>query len=122
MLRSILLVGAGGAAGSILRFLVGIWIGKYNSGPYPWATFWVNITGSLAIGLLLGYFSRQPDQANLKLLLVTGLCGGFTTFSAFTAEHITLLQQGHQQLAMVYIFSSVVAGMLAAWLGLYLAR
>lgn len=122
MLRSILLVAAGGAAGSVLRFLAGLWIGKYDSAPYPWATLLVNITGSLAIGLLLGYFSRHPDQDNLRLLLITGLCGGFTTFSAFTAENITLLQQGHWNLAMSYIFLSLVAGMLFAWLGLYIAR
>lgn len=122
MLKSILLVGAGGAAGSILRFLLGFGIGKLHKSPYPWGTFWINIIGSLAIGLLLGYLSKNPGQEGLKLLLVTGLCGGFTTFSAFTAENITLMQQGHANLAMIYIFSSVVIGMLAAWLGLYITR
>jgi len=122
MLKSILLVGAGGAAGSILRFLLGFGIGKLHKSPYPWGTFWINIIGSLAIGLLLGYLSKNPGQEGLKLLLVTGLCGGFTTFSAFTAENITLMQQGHGNLAIIYIFSSVIIGMLAAWLGLYIAR
>lgn len=122
MLKSILLVGAGGAAGSILRFLVSFAIGKLHKSPYPWGTFWINIIGSLAIGLLLGYLSRNPGQESLKLLLVTGLCGGFTTFSAFSAENISLLQQGHWNLAMIYIFASLVGGMLAAWLGLSMAR
>ena len=122
MLQSILLVGAGGAAGSILRFLAGFWLGKLNPGPYPWATFLVNITGSLAIGLLLGYLSRHQDQEGLRLLLVTGLCGGFTTFSSFTAENIHLLQQGQWNLALFYIFSSFLLGILAVWLGLFLAK
>jgi crcB protein len=122
MLKSILLVGAGGAAGSILRFLVSFGIGKLHKSPYPWGTFWINIIGSLAIGLLLGYLSRNPGQESLKLLLVTGLCGGFTTFSAFTAENISLLQQGHWNLAMLYVFASLLAGIFAAWLGLYIAR
>lgn len=122
MLKSILLVGAGGAAGSILRFLVGFGIGKLHKSPYPWGTFWINIIGSLAIGLLLGYLSRNPGQEGLKLLLVTGLCGGFTTFSAFTSENITLLQQGHWNLSVIYIFASLIVGMLSAWLGLYIAR
>ena len=62
MLKSILLVGAGGAAGSILRFLVSFGIGKRYKSPYPWEIFWINIIGSLAIGLLLGYLSRNPER------------------------------------------------------------
>ncbi len=122
MLKSILLVGAGGATGSILRFLLGLGISKLHKSPYPWGTFWINVIGSLAIGLLLGYLSRNPGQEGLKLLLVTGLCGGFTTFSAFTAENITLLQQGHWNLSAIYIFASLVVGILSVWLGLYITR
>ncbi len=122
MLRSLLLVAAGGAAGSVLRYLAGFGIGKLHKSVYPWGTFWVNIVGSLVIGLLLGYLSRNPAQESLKLLLVTGLCGGFTTFSAFSAENITLLQQGHWNLSLLYIFASLTAGILSAWLGLCIAR
>ncbi len=122
MLKSFLLVGLGGAIGSVLRYLFGIWLSKYGSNDFPWSTFTINIIGSFVMGLLLGYFSQNNSQPELKLLLVTGLCGGFTTFSAFTAENINLMQSAQWGLAFMYIISSIVFGLAAVFIGLIITR
>lgn len=96
MIRSILLVGLGGCIGSILRYLVSTVIPWDKSG-FPTATFIVNIAGCLLIGLVYGLLSKySAGQSNsLYLLLTTGFCGGFTTFSTFSNEAVTMLQSGN---------------------------
>lgn len=114
-LKALLLVGAGGAIGSCLRFLFFLLI-KENS--FPYSTLLVNVLGSLLIGLLFAlnikneFFSKE-----LNLFLMTGLCGGFTTFSAFSLENMNLMQQGKFGIGVFYITLSVVAGLLATWIG-----
>lgn len=122
MIKSILLVGLGGAVGSILRYLTGFWLSKYSSAGYPWSTFVVNIIGSFVIGLLTGYLSRSDHRSALKLLLVTGICGGYTTFAAFTAENIGLMEAGQWTTAFLYISSSLLLGFAAVFAGLLLSR
>ena len=109
MIKSILLVGLGSCAGGILRYLVSLALPPRGSG-FPTATFIVNIAGCLLIGLFSKY-SETPSA--LCLLLTTGLCGGFTTFSTFSNEAVTMLQGGNIQMFLLYVIGSVICGILA---------
>ena len=113
LLRNFLLVGAGGMVGSMLRYACYLLI---RPGSFPLATFTVNIIGSLLIGLLIGYGSRFPSQ-DVQLLLATGLCGGFTTFSALSADSLRLLNEGKTGLFILYIILSILFGILATYIG-----
>lgn len=119
MFNALVLVGLGGAAGSIARFLISYYMAKRFTSGFPWATFSVNVFGALLIGIFIGLFGKIPEQTQMKLLLATGFCGGFTTFSTFSLENISLLQQGHYGMAAVYVLTSLVFGVLAVWLGLH---
>ncbi len=114
LFKSFLLVGAGGMIGSMLRYGCYLLI---RSASFPWATFTVNIAGSFLIGLLAGYATRMNDPQNMQLLLATGLCGGFTTFSAFSADNLRLLNEGKAGIALSYAAASIVLGVLATFLG-----
>ncbi len=115
MLKNFILVGLGGAAGSVLRYAVSLLI---MNRVFPLATLLVNIAGSFLIGLILASGIKNENFAgNWKLFLATGVCGGFTTFSAFSAENLQLLQSGKTTLSLVYITISIVTGIFAAWLG-----
>lgn len=122
MLRSLLLVGAGGAVGSMLRYAVSYAVSKYAQHPFPFGTFIINIVGSLLIGVLFGLAARnQWLQEGGMLLLATGFCGGFTTFSAFALESVNLMQKGQSVTAIIYIGLSVIVGLLLCRLGIWLA-
>jgi CrcB protein len=121
-------VAAGGAVGSVLRYQIGRWVTNL-AGPgnaFPWGTLAVNIAGSLAMGALIGWLARGTlaEQAaeNARLLLGVGLLGGFTTFSAFSAEMVTMLHRGQGGLAAGYAAASLVAGMAAVIIGLVAAQ
>ncbi|MBR1901596.1 MAG: fluoride efflux transporter CrcB [Bacteroidaceae bacterium] len=115
-MKSILLVALGGGIGSVCRYLISI----LNTTSYPWGTFAVNILGSLLIGLLVGCVNKGSLPPELKLLLVTGFCGGFTTFSTFANESVGMMKAGDILLSALYIGASVVVGVLAVWAGLKL--
>ncbi|HEX2684944.1 MAG TPA: fluoride efflux transporter CrcB [Ferruginibacter sp.] len=120
MIRNLLLVGLGGGLGSVLRYLTGIFIGSKF---FPYATMAVNITGSFIIGIVLAMGMRESGWANeWKLFLATGLCGGFTTFSAFSLENMEMIQNGKLGLAAGYIILSVLSGIGAVYLGYSLMR
>lgn len=114
MLKDILLVGAGGAIGSILRYAGNL---LYQSKTFPVTTFLINITGSLLMGMVIGWCLKNESSVNWKLFLATGICGGFTTFSAFSYENLLLLQNGKVLLSLLYITGSVVMGIAAAFIG-----
>lgn len=123
MLKIICLVAIGGAAGSVLRYLTSIAVQKCCAHVFPLATFLANIIGCFLIGIFVGWLSKhQMNDSNLKWLLVTGFCGGYTTFSAFGLENVSLLQNGNLAWAFAYIFISVIVGLAAVWGGLLLAR
>ncbi|GAA4466815.1 fluoride efflux transporter CrcB [Nemorincola caseinilytica] len=122
-MKPLLYVGLGGAAGSICRYLAGHLLARVIATPFPVATFSINVVGSLVIGVLFGMAGRStwPSAEGGMLLLATGFCGGFTTFSAFALENVNLLQSGKWMVAMLYAVSSVVVGLLACRLGMMLA-
>lgn len=114
---SLLGVLLGGAIGSVLRYGIGRVIPLTPNG-FPWATFWVNSIGCLGIGLLAGYLEKRAGNSDaLRLFWMTGICGGFTTFSAFSLETLNLLQQQRWPLAIAYVAGSVGIGILATWAG-----
>lgn len=120
MIRDFFLVALGGAAGSVLRYGTALFTGTKN---FPVATLMVNIIGSFLIGLVFALsLKSQSFNNNWKPLLAAGLCGGFTTFSAFSLENLQLLQQGKILLCIFYIALSVTSGLLAAWLGYQLGK
>jgi len=123
MIKTLLLVGLGGAAGSILRYLTGYAAHKWIQAGFPVGTLIVNILGSFLIGLTIGLLDRYTiTSLELKYLLVVGFLGGFTTFSAFTYENVNLLQTGNIGTALLYMVGSVVAGLAAVWVGFALTR
>lgn len=110
---NVLLVALGGAAGSLLRYGCSRWL---NSATFPYGTFAVNMTGSFLIGLLMAVVSKQSDEPT-RLLLITGFCGGFTTFSAFSWEGVQLLQQGRVAPFFLYTFATIMVGFAATYTG-----
>lgn len=120
MLKNFLLVGLGGAAGSMLRYAFSVWFKHAN---FPLATFLVNIIGSFVIGLVFAYALRSESFAtNWRLFLAAGICGGFTTFSAFSLESLLLLQQQRMGMFFLYIFGTLLLGLTSAWLGYSLVK
>lgn len=123
MFRTILLVAVGGAIGSVLRYLTAVAVQKYYASVFPLATFLTNIIGCFLIGIIVGWLAKnQMPDSNLKWLLITGFCGGYTTFSAFGFENVSLLQNNHSGTAFLYIAASVIAGLAAVWGGLCLVK
>jgi fluoride exporter len=123
MIKNILLVGLGGGIGSIARYACQRWVSIYYPHQFPWATFAVNLSGCFLIGLIWGLTFKSFDtNESWKLLLMTGLCGGYTTFSAFTLEGIGLIKEQRMLLFFVYVCATVVLGLLATYAGMKLIR
>lgn len=121
LFRGLLLLGAGGAAGSMARYGVSYIISKYVDHPFPFATLAINVVGSLIIGLLFGVLSRHQMQQGTYLLLASGFCGGFTTFSTFALENVNLMQKGQSFTALLYIGISIILGLMLCKVGIWLA-
>lgn len=120
MLNNFLLAGLGGGIGSMLRY------GTYrmiDTDKFPYATFTVNMIGSFIIGLVVGLSLKNTSfDNNWKLFLATGICGGFTTFSAFSMDNLQLLQNGKYLTALVYTLASIGLGLAAAFGGFKLIQ
>ena len=110
----------GGAVGSLLRYVAGIAIMSRWSGRFPLATFLINVTGSFAIGVLSTLLADTTNP-NWRPLLITGLLGGYTTFSSFEWESFSNVRSGFGSVALLYVMGSVVLGYLACWLGVAVA-
>jgi CrcB protein len=117
------LVAAGGALGSLLRYFVGQWSLRLWGPNFPWGTLIVNVAGCFVIGVFAEMIARRFNASvELRLLLVTGFLGGFTTFSAFSLDAISLFERGEAMLGGVYIAASVGLSMAAVVAGLALMR
>jgi len=123
MIKNLILVGAGGAAGSIARYLCQRWAGFNIPGHFPWGTFAVNCIGCFLIGIFwaIGFRSFNSNE-QWKLFLMVGFCGGFTTFSAFSLEGIGLLRENRLGLFLIYVLGSVLAGLIATYFGFRIIR
>ncbi|MFZ9682618.1 MAG: fluoride efflux transporter CrcB [Cephaloticoccus sp.] len=114
-----LLIAFGGALGSVVRYWLSTVVDtRLNSG-FPWGTLGVNVTGCLLIGLLasLDAGDRLLGSAQTRFFLMTGLCGGYTTFSSFSLQTLSLMKEGNWHLALTYVLGSVVLCLGAVWLG-----
>jgi len=121
-MKQILLVFVGGGFGSALRFIIGKYMNSTETG-IPWGTFTVNILGSLLIGIILGFAVKNNTlSSNQTLLLATGFCGGFTTFSTFAYENHVFLKSGDFTSFAFYTIGSFVVAFLAVFLGLFIAK
>jgi CrcB protein len=121
-MKQVLLVFIGGGVGSSLRYMVGKFL-KTSASGFPWSTFSVNVLGSLLIGILMGVTLKNNSfSENQTLLLITGLCGGFTTFSAFAYENQVFLKEGDFTSFFIYTFGSIGLGLAAVFLGLFISK
>jgi len=122
-MRAILLIFAGGGVGSLLRYGLGRWVNNNLISHFPFGTFFVNIIGCFLIGFIMFYTEHDHEHVQeWRLLLVTGLCGGFTTFSSFSIENVQLLTDGRVFVALLYTLGSVCLGFLATYFGLLAGR
>ncbi len=116
------LVFLGGGLGSLLRYSLGIAIYPYNKSGFPYATFLANIISCFIAGILFQYFNKASSNEYGKLLLITGFCGGFSTFSTLSLETLVLFEKNQTGLATAYIFLSIALGLLSVWLGVLLTK
>ena len=122
-MRLLLLASLGGGIGAGARHLVNVSAMRLLGAAYPWATLVVNVTGSLAMGLLVAWLARRmPMSTDLRVFLATGVLGGFTTFSAFSLDAVTLSERGEMAMAVMYVAMSVVLSIAGLMLGLWLMR
>lgn len=120
----ILLVGIGGAIGSIARYLSGVLVGRVWPTTFPLATMLVNISGSLVMGLFIGWLARTTPawQADARLFVAVGVLGGFTTLSSFSLDTVVLLERGEVGQAALYVGGSVIVSIAALFVGLVVMR
>lgn len=123
LLFNITLVAVGGALGSVGRYLVGLAMLRLMGPAFPWGTFTVNVVGSFLIGVLAELIViRFAASGELRLLLVTGILGGFTTFSSFSLDAFSLYEKGEPLTALAYLFGSLVLSLAAVLAGVAAMR
>lgn len=117
-------VAAGGALGSVGRYLISaVWLPAAGPHALPWGTLLVNAGGSFLYGLVFAVLTQYlPAGGTLRVALLAGFLGGFTTFSSFSFETVRLFQEGQPGLAIAYVLASVASCLLAVWLGLSLVK
>ena len=122
-LRVLLMIGLGGAIGSMARFGLGNYVQARAGGGFPDGTMLINVTGSLLLGFLLRFsLDTATVSPEMRLLLTTGICGGFTTFSTFAYESVQLFERGEYGRASIYVVASVTLSLVATVIGIALAR
>jgi CrcB protein len=112
----------GGSLGVNARYWIGAWMSRWTSPQFPWATLAINVTGSFAIGFLTVLLARWLPHPNIRLAVIVGFLGGYTTFSTYSYETLTLAERGEFVPALGYTIGSVALGLAAVVLGVALAR
>ncbi len=120
-MRLILFIGLGSFIGGISRYLITLFIHSKGFNAFPYGTLAVNVVGCFLIGIIYGISGRSGLSNEWRLFLATGVLGGFTTFSAFSYETISLMRDGQSGAALLYILCSVILGLLATWGGIVVA-
>ena len=119
MIKNFLLVGLGGGVGSMARYLCQKWFNENYPHPFPWGTFAVNLIGCFNNGIIYAASEKTSVLSpQIRLLLITGFCGGFTTFSTFAFENMTLLRSGDTIYFLIYTIASVVLGIGGVFIGI----
>ncbi|MCM1317456.1 MAG: fluoride efflux transporter CrcB [Bacteroides sp.] len=118
MIESMIIAGIGGFFGTCGRYLTGVAAKRMFSGSFPAGTFIVNIVGCFLIGIFFGLWGRHEMDAAVKALLITGFCGGFTTFSSFSHDQLKLLREGKYLTWGLYLVLTVVLGLAAVYAGM----
>lgn len=119
----VVVLSVGGVLGVNARYWLGVAITRWAGAQFPWATLTINLTGSFAIGLFTVFLARWlPHHPHARLLVIVGFLGGYTTFSSFSFESMTLWERGERRLCLTYMLGSVVAGFAAVLLGTALGR
>jgi CrcB protein len=121
-MRDLLLVGAGGFVGAILRYAVGLVLVPRMTTAFPVHTFLINVAGSLALGVLMGAAETRGVASWMRPALAVGVLGAFTTFSTFGWETVSLVEHGETARAAAYVLASVAVGLAAAVVGLAVGR
>ncbi len=122
-MREIALIFFGGGLGSVVRFTLGKWINSLHQQYFPWGTFVVNAIACLVVGLVIGLADhKQIISPNARIFWVIGFCGGFSTFSTFSVETISLIQNGFYLSSTLYIASSLFLCLSATYVGLVLGE
>ena len=118
-----LIVMLGAALGGLARYVIGTFVMQRCSGRFPLGTLVVNISGCFLIGILMTWFTARGDpHPSLRLLLVTGVLGGYTTFSSFAWETLQTVDEGSHAVGFINVASSLILGMIAVWCGAWLGR
>src|SRR5437868_3203797 len=118
MIKNLLLVAVGGGVGSMARYLCQKWVSENHAHPFPWGTFLVNLAGCFFIGIVYAAAEKTTFiSPQIRLLLITGFCGGFTTFSTFAFENMNLIRSGNLLYFSIYIVGSVVLGIAGVFAG-----
>jgi len=119
-MNQVLLVFLGGGLGTICRYGIGKWLTTSAETDFPFGTFIANILACLLLGYFISILSKNEIHPGWSLLLATGFCGGFSTFSTFALEKYNLFASGHHILALSYIGASMIAGLIAIFIGIKL--
>lgn len=118
-----LAIALGGALGSMARYATGVYVGRWLGTAFPWGTLLINIVGSFLIGAFAESFALRWDAGqSTRVFLVVGICGGYTTFSTFSLDIVTLLNRGEALVAGAYMIASVALGLSALYAGLHTMR
>jgi CrcB protein len=122
-MRPLIFVGIGGGIGSILRYVLSVFVGRHVPIVFPLGTFLVNISGCFLIGIFYSLATKYTGfNPEWRLFLITGICGGYTTFSTFSYDGLILLRQGSNLAFLFYMIGSVVLGLIATFAGAALFR
>jgi len=122
-MKEIVLIFIGGGIGSVLRYMMGKWINAFHAQQFPWGTLGVNVLACLLMGLLIGIADHKHLMSpSARLFWTVGFCGGFSTFSAFSSEAITLMQGAFHFSLLLYILASLVLCVGATYAGLWIGE